>query len=228
MSQVKVSQTFSFNAGYFDRAFGDAEALTKAFDVAIEFSKVDFDSMAAIGLSGHLVLPLLARHAGVPFLALRKSDVKTHDTWGIGKHGRGTIGKRYLIIDDFVSSGTTVKKIRNAIDAVTEEYSCPFKPEYVGTYCYAEPSSAAETAVMLPDGSKLRGKEIVVDGSRMLVNYFAYLAIEMYISDAIYYGKPDPKGYAIQRVRDSISLTDFGDMNTIAAMVVYAEQQLNK
>jgi hypothetical protein len=229
LNQVKLAETFSFNQnGYFDRAFGDPDVLIKAFDIAVEFSKVEFDSMAAIGLSGHMVLPLLARHAGVPFLALRKPDVKSHDTWGIGKHGRGTIGKKYLIVDDFVSTGRTVNNIRAAIDTVAREYNCPFTPEYVGTYCYAESPSRPETSVKMPSGAKLTGKEIIVDGARMLVNYDTYALIEMYISDAIWYQRADPKGYAIQRLRESTSLSEYGDMNTVAAMAVYAEQQRSK
>src|SRR3954471_24570942 len=48
------------------------EELIENAETQLYGHNVDFDSMVGIGLSGILVLPLLARHFNVPFFACRR------------------------------------------------------------------------------------------------------------------------------------------------------------
>jgi hypothetical protein len=93
---------------------------------------VQFDSMVGIGLSGLLVLPLLARHFDVPFFACRKGEESHHNS--NLPEGGGRIGKRWLMIDDGKVTGATIAKVRTIVDTVAERFA--FSTEYVGCYSY--------------------------------------------------------------------------------------------
>ncbi len=75
---------------------------------------VKFDAIAARGLSGFLFAPVVAMALNKTLLVVRKGE-KCHS----GRMVEGDYGARnYIIIDDFIASGTTVSAL---IDAVAEE-----------------------------------------------------------------------------------------------------------
>jgi hypoxanthine phosphoribosyltransferase len=107
---------------------------------------IEFDSMVGIGMSGMLVLPLLARHFDVPFLALRKPGESSHMRYAIA---HGTIGKKWILIDDFVETGATVALARSLVTKATEGR---FVTTYQGTYCYGKLFNVSNGEFYLPNG----------------------------------------------------------------------------
>lgn len=97
--------------------------------------KVKFDTVVFRGNSGCLIGPAVASQLGKEFLLVRKPDEKSHS--GCGAEGNVAI-QRFIIIDDFVSSGTTVEAILAGIDILASQYPEKAKnPKCVGIFCYA-------------------------------------------------------------------------------------------
>jgi len=94
--------------------------------------RVDFDSMVGVGLSGLLVLPLLARHFDVPFFGCRKRNEPSHNS--LLPQGGGRIGQKWILIDDAKVTGNTVAKVQRTISLVTRKHN--FKTTYKGAYFY--------------------------------------------------------------------------------------------
>jgi len=71
-----------------------------------KFGRVDF--IVGIGLSGTLPLLELHKATGIPVLPLRKNTNDSHR----GQTMEPGRDDRYLIVDDFVSTGNTLSKVR--------------------------------------------------------------------------------------------------------------------
>lgn len=75
---------------------------------------VDFDTLVGTGFSGSIVIPALSLAMDKKFVLIRKETDDSH-------HGRGrlvgTLGERWVFVDDFISTGLTrkrvIEKIRN-------------------------------------------------------------------------------------------------------------------
>lgn len=80
---------------------------------ALELHK--FDAIAFTGMSGALIAPPVSLKLGKPFIMVRKPYVSGHSEWAVeGDYG----AKSYIILDDFMATGETVKRIRKQIAAV--------------------------------------------------------------------------------------------------------------
>jgi hypothetical protein len=102
---------------------------------------IDYDTMIGTGLSGSLVIPTLARALGKKWAIIRKP--------GDGSHGNpvgfeGEIGRRWIFVDDFVASGATRQRVRDAVDRIVRVEG-PLQlsedelgPIYVGDYLYCD------------------------------------------------------------------------------------------
>lgn len=89
------------------------ERRERTVDAAIDaLSKVDFDTIAVSGVSGLLLGPILAYKLGKNLAVVRKTDDSTHSYCTI----EGQWGSKYVIIDDFIASGATVRYIRDKLD----------------------------------------------------------------------------------------------------------------
>ena len=88
-----------------------------------------FDTIVATGMSGVTVAVPVALALNKPVAILRKQGDDTHawDRW----IGREDIGERVLWIDDFVSSGSTRKRVANEIAELHGGAN-----EIVGEYMY--------------------------------------------------------------------------------------------
>jgi hypoxanthine phosphoribosyltransferase len=117
---------------------------------------IDFDSMVGTGHSGLLVLPILARHFDVPFFALRKDGISSHNS--AQPYGDGRIGRKWILIDDVSVTGGTIKFAQNRIARVCNMNN--WKTEYVGTYLY-EPIQNAPGMFIYPDSTINSVKEYV-------------------------------------------------------------------
>jgi adenine/guanine phosphoribosyltransferase-like PRPP-binding protein len=87
--------------------------------------KDSFDSIACCGISGLMVVPQIAELLNKHIVIIRKPE-NSYSDFTI----EGVTPFRYVIVDDLVCSGSTIKHIKNTI---YEE--CP-KAKCVGVYCY--------------------------------------------------------------------------------------------
>lgn len=100
-----------------------------------------FDSIACCGTSGLMVVPQIAELLDKHIVVVRKNE-RSYSDFKI----EGVSPYRYIIIDDLVCSGRTVRHIKNNIKA-----ECPMA-KCMGIYCYM-PKECAYSADT--DGSKL-------------------------------------------------------------------------
>lgn len=91
---------------------------------------LDFDAIAFTGVSGALVAPALAYNLGKGLIVVRRGP--RHSGWALEGHINAST---YIIVDDFLCSGNTVKRIARAVQKGTA-YSKAEKPRLVGVYEY--------------------------------------------------------------------------------------------
>jgi orotate phosphoribosyltransferase len=85
----------------------------------------DFDSIACCGVSGLMVVPQIAELLDKNILIVRKNEKRYSEF-----RTEGIAPLRYVVIDDLICSGTTVKNITSIIK---EEYP---RARALGVYCY--------------------------------------------------------------------------------------------
>jgi orotate phosphoribosyltransferase-like protein len=89
----------------------------------IRKSKIQFSAIAFRGMSGSLVGPTVALRLKKEFLMVRKEEARTHSEHKV----EGTISvtdQTYIIVDDFISSGNTVRETINQIKDVLPNAKC--------------------------------------------------------------------------------------------------------
>jgi hypothetical protein len=87
-----------------------------------ELECVKFDSIAFRGLSGALFAPILAFSLHKPVTAIRKPGEGSHSYTPV--EGCVEPGLKYIIVDDFSASGSTIHAIREAIRSVVPDSYC--------------------------------------------------------------------------------------------------------
>lgn len=85
-----------------------------------------FDSIACCGVSGLMVVPQIAELLNKHIVVIRKPDEKCYSDFPM----EGVTPFRYVIVDDLVCSGSTIKHIKNTIYE-----DCP-KAQCIGAYFY--------------------------------------------------------------------------------------------
>jgi orotate phosphoribosyltransferase-like protein len=88
--------------------------------------ELKFDTIVFQGMSGALVAPELANRLNVGTTLVRKEKDNSHSL----NKTEGAVPKRFIVVDDFVDSGATVKSAVSSIKKVFPE------AEYVGLYLY--------------------------------------------------------------------------------------------
>lgn len=123
-----------FKTGYLDIALDDLDTVISSAIDALE--DVDFDTLVGTGFSGALVVPMLASAMDKNFILVRKPNDGSHHS------GRliGNLGRRWIFVDDFVSSGATRKRVR---DEIADNAEGKFHTLYVGDYTYHEKKSGS-------------------------------------------------------------------------------------
>lgn len=96
----------------------------------ISGSEIKFNSIAVTGISGLLLGPILAAQLNKKILVVRK-DTKTTNSDKIVE-GRSVKNDRYIIIDDFIQSGSTINRIIKEIHIFNPTAKC------VGIFLYNE------------------------------------------------------------------------------------------
>lgn len=92
---------------------------------------VEFDTLVGTGFSGGVVIPALALAMGKKFVLIRKETDDSH-------HGKGLLlgelGSRWIFVDDFVSSGSTRKRVIEKVKQTAVDRDMITK--LVGQYMY--------------------------------------------------------------------------------------------
>jgi len=104
--------------------------------IVSHLSHYDFDAIAFRGLSGALVAPIVAMQMGKTLIAVRRRNESRHTT----HLAEGDLGaRRYVILDDFICSGDTVRAIVSGIEAEFTDGGLSV-PECIGVlqYCYLD------------------------------------------------------------------------------------------
>lgn len=87
--------------------------------------KHNFDTIAFSGMSGAMMAPILSHWLNVPMLCIRKFDDVSHYTLGHLSPLEGHIDtRRYMIVDDFISTGNTINRIITSISRETPSAQC--------------------------------------------------------------------------------------------------------
>lgn len=125
----------------YGRPFLKTESRTEAIETAIRDLTPhlgEFDAIAFRGMSGALIAPEIARRLNKGLIMVRKQTEDSHSSY----KAEGLLGCRYVIVDDMIASGDTVKAIQKTIRAEEDENAiCP-RSQCVGLWmhrveCYA-------------------------------------------------------------------------------------------
>lgn len=119
-----------FRTYYFDRALMNLEEVIET--AKEELADVDFDTLVGTGFSGGVVIPALALALGKKYVLIRKEDDDSHHGGGLLI---GSLGERWLFVDDFVSSGSTRDRVLMKIEEAAKEWD--HETTNVGAYLYA-------------------------------------------------------------------------------------------
>ena len=116
------------HSGYMKNVFNPdtfPRIIDSAFKTAEKIrNKHPYDSIAFCGMSGCAMAFILAHKMGLPMLCVRKQETKSHFTNG-GKFVEGNLSaEKYLIIDDFMAVGDTVRYIIKSIKNEVPVASC--------------------------------------------------------------------------------------------------------
>jgi len=119
-----------FRTGYMDDALYNLESVIES--AKADLADVDFDTIVGTGFSGGVVIPTLALALGKRFVLIRKEGDDSH-------HGPGrligSLGERWVFVDDFVSTGSTRARVIEKVEcgAMLEDH----QTTHVGDYMYA-------------------------------------------------------------------------------------------
>lgn len=138
------------NISYSVGAFDPPAELIEHARIALE--GVEYDTMIGTGLSGALVVPLLARAFDKRFAIVRKPGDSRHSS----SRFEGEIGKRWIFVDDFISTGDTFDRVQNTVESIEADYkrayanTAPanrpnFRTFFVGSYLYSNTIFHAST-----------------------------------------------------------------------------------
>ena len=86
----------------------------------------NFDSIACCGTSGLMVVPQIAELLNKNIIMIRKKNEKCYSDFAI----EGVKPFRYIIVDDLICSGNTLRHITRTIEHEYERTKC------IGLYCY--------------------------------------------------------------------------------------------
>lgn len=95
-----------------------------------QLADVDYDTIVGTGLSGAIIVPMLAQRLRKHALIVRKPRDGSHSAQSV----EGKLGKRWLFVDDFVSTGATSRRVHDAIHDTAFENA--HDTEFVGTFSY--------------------------------------------------------------------------------------------
>lgn len=118
-----------FETFYMDDAvFNLADVIEDAEE---DLADVDFDTLVGTGFSGSIVIPSLALAMGKKFVLIRKENDGSHHGGG---RPVGSLGKRWIFVDDFIYSGATMARVIDKVDQAARQRGV--ETEMIGSYLY--------------------------------------------------------------------------------------------
>lgn len=125
--------TTQFRTSYMDNAVFNLETTLREACKVLRPVSDEFDTLVGTGFSGGLVIPALALRLHKKFVLIRKEGDDSHH--GPGRL-LGTLGERWIFVDDFVSSGATRERV---IEKITYAANIEgHRTRHVGNYYYAK------------------------------------------------------------------------------------------
>lgn len=105
----------------------------------LEAHKGKFDTIVCIGTSGLLVAPIVAYELGVNLIVIRKEsdEYNSHAQDNI----EGVVGTRLLFIDDFISTGNTLKYVIEKLKEYIKNSDNNTNRKFVGFALYSNARS---------------------------------------------------------------------------------------
>jgi len=143
----------TYGVSYMSRALDDVNGVIR--DMRKALAGVKYDTIVVTGSSGMMIGPILARALRKKVFVVRKKPEyeSSHSHCAF----LGTLGHRWVFVDDFISSGETFRRVRDGIREVVKETNTPLQ-----RYNY-------DTGRYEPDPSDL-GDEFVTE----CVGFFEY------------------------------------------------------
>lgn len=115
--------TPKIQSSYLHPAFNQI-AVAKMIKVMVRFlENYDFDALAFRGMSGALITPMLSVACKKSLIMVRKPKCEEMDHTDYRVEGDINT-KKYIIVDDFISSGNTCRTIVHEIYAIAPEAIC--------------------------------------------------------------------------------------------------------
>lgn len=115
----------------------DLEKNVRRVTIGLREHTAEFDFIAVSGMSGVIVGAPAALRLRKPLVIVRKeSDENTHHSGG-SFIGRDQMHGRYVVVDDFTSTGHTLEFIVGRVDA-SGVWELGKPPEYIGFFSYAD------------------------------------------------------------------------------------------
>lgn len=106
---------YKISSGYLDQGL-EKKAIKKCVQnliACIKASGIDFDAIAFSGYSGALFAPIIAYRLNKHVIIVRKDAEESHSSMCV--EGFIPQGVRYIIIDDFISTGLTIQNMYEKI-----------------------------------------------------------------------------------------------------------------
>lgn len=104
-----MDNLYNVHAEYLDRIFNNLGQLVD--QIANVLKDVEHDTIVGTGLSGTMVVPMLAWVTGKQFAIVRKGE-PNHSYIDV----EGKIGHKWVFVDDLISTGDTLKRVFYAIN----------------------------------------------------------------------------------------------------------------
>lgn len=136
-----------FATAYLDSVFESSSKFGRLVDKIADKmitlqAEVPFQAIAFRGASGAAMAYPISAQLNIPLIYVRKPREQSH---GDNIEGTNREITKYIIVDDFIETGKTIKDIIKAIDDAADRYydlHCPIK--CVGIVLYAEQDPDSE------------------------------------------------------------------------------------
>lgn len=109
------------HTGYLRHVIPTSQLAKTARQAACILRRFDFDTIAFRGMSGALIAPILALRLNKSLIMVRKPNDNTHSELLVEGD---KAAKRYIIVDDFQSSGATASTIKFHIERFAPQAEC--------------------------------------------------------------------------------------------------------
>jgi orotate phosphoribosyltransferase len=126
-------KTSGIHSCYLEQCFNlqDVRKMVRTLAIRLKPHRKNFDAIACQGWSGALIAPILALRLNKPMIVVRKPGENPHSTYKVEGYLQST---RYVIVDDFVRTGNTVRRIMSEI--YEEQQRIRYYPVPQPSSCY--------------------------------------------------------------------------------------------